>query len=43
MEWKMYKKQLDILLGRWELPDLSCGVSTAVFQLLESELALLFN
>lgn len=34
----MYKRQLDMLLGRWELPNLFSGGSTAVSQLLESDL-----
>lgn len=34
----MYKRQLHILLGRWELPNLFSGVSTAVSLLLESDL-----
>lgn len=34
----MQKRQLDVLLGRWELPNLFSGVSAAVSQLLESGL-----
>lgn len=34
----MCKRQLDILLGRGELPNLLSGVSTVVCQLLESDL-----
>lgn len=34
----MYKRQLDILLGRWELPNLFSGVSIAVSQVLECDL-----
>lgn len=34
----MYKRQLDILLGKWELPNLFSGVSIAISQLLESDL-----
>lgn len=38
MEWKMERRQPDVLLGRWELPNLFSGASAAVSQLLRSGL-----